>query len=140
MPDCAAPGPRSQFSSFLRYVLVCYRLPVCSLRVLFIVERTATTHGWNFQEIVGFRRRFGIPFQGKCIPRISAGRLTATKRDNEVPEEYQDSYTEHKGANRCYKVQFIPAKITGIRVDATWHTKQSHNMHWEEGKIHTYQH
>src|SRR6266568_585098 len=138
MPVCAVPGPRSQFSSFLRYVLVCHRLPVCSLRVLFIVERTATTHNWNFQEIVRFRRGFGIPFQSIGIPRICTGRLTTTKSDNEVPDEHQDGDADSEGANRSNKVQFIPTQITGIRIDAPWHAKQSHDMHREESQVHTY--
>src|SRR6266700_1064220 len=138
IPGCAVLRPQTQIFSLLKYVLVCHRLPLCSLRVLFIVERTATAYVWNFQEIVRFRRGFGIPFQSIGIPRIGTGRLTTTKRDNEVPDEYEDGDADSKGANRSNKVQFIPTQITGIRIDAPWHAKQSHDMHREESQVHTY--
>src|SRR5437899_379795 len=134
----ADPDPQSQSLSFLKGWLVCHSLPVCSLRVLFIVEWTSTAHDWNFQEIVRFGRRIGIPFQGKGFPRICAGLFTTTKSDNEVPDKHEDGYADSKSANRSNKIQFIPTKITGIGVDTPWHAKQSHDMHGEEGQVHTY--
>src|SRR2546429_7719003 len=91
-PGICLRWPRSSATIFLflRHLLVRHRLPVCRLRVLFVVEWTATSHDWNFQEIVSFRRGFGIPFQSKGIPGICTGFFTTTKSDNEVPDEYED--------------------------------------------------
>src|SRR6266516_5448894 len=98
-------------------------LPVCGLRVLFIVEWAATAHRRNDAEVVGFWRGIGIPLKRKRIPWIRACWLATAQRDNQVPEKHHYGGSNGKSANRRQKVQFIPAKITGIGINATWHTE-----------------
>ena len=75
------------------------RFPVGYIRVLFVVEWTAATYGWNDREVVVRRWGCCIPFQGKCIPGIVTGLFAITQADYQVDEEHHDGNTQYKGAD-----------------------------------------
>src|SRR5260370_22126880 len=99
------PG-RPLWPPYLHCLVRC-SLPVCGLRVLFIIEWAAAAHDRKNREIVGFWRGIRIPFPGKRIPRIGACWLATAEGDNKMPEEHQHGCSNSEWTDVSEQVQYI---------------------------------
>src|SRR5260370_41886514 len=119
---------------------MCCRFPVGYVRIFLIVERAAAAYDRYAEEVVHLGWGVRIPLEGKGIPRVGTGLLTAAQADDDVPEEDPDSDAKDKGADRGKQVHFIPADIAGIGVDAARHPEPPQEEHGEEGEVDANQH
>src|SRR6185312_1463885 len=105
------------------------------VKIIQSMASTTTDHRWQMEKIVAGRRRCGGPFERGGAPRVFAGDRAGLAAYGDVNEEKKDRDTHDCGADCRDQIQFTPAGLRQVGVDAAGHAMKSKYVHGKKSQI-----